>query len=99
MPFVLRQFAAHHLATVQQHLAALQSLLPTLRRSKLLVPWRIAGFLTGFIPALFGARAVYATIHAVEAFVDTHYRAQIEALGRLGTQDSLCPSPLPESQR
>ncbi len=85
----LRQFAAHHLATEQQHLAALQSLLPTLRRSKLLVPWRIAGFLTGLIPALFGARAVYATIHAVETFVDAHYQAQIDALGRLGTHDDL----------
>jgi 3-demethoxyubiquinol 3-hydroxylase len=85
----LRQFAANHLATEQQHLAALQSLLPTLKRSKLLVPWRIAGFLTGFIPALFGARAVYATIHAVETFVDTHYQAQIEALDRLGTHDEL----------
>lgn len=62
----LRQFAAHHLATELRHLEALRSLVPALRRSKLVVPWRIAGFLTGFIPALFGARAVYATIRALK---------------------------------
>ncbi|NIM27417.1 MAG: demethoxyubiquinone hydroxylase family protein, partial [Gammaproteobacteria bacterium] len=43
--------------------------------------WRMAGFTTGALPALFGARAVYVTIDAVETFVDGHYGAQIEALG------------------
>jgi ubiquinone biosynthesis monooxygenase Coq7 len=42
--------------------------------------WRLAGFLTGALPALFGTRAVYATIEAVETFVDHHYEEQILAL-------------------
>lgn len=36
--------------------------------------------MTGAIPALFGPRAVYATIAAVETFVDRHYQAQIDRL-------------------
>jgi 3-demethoxyubiquinol 3-hydroxylase len=85
----LRKFALHHLATEQKHLAALQSLLPAVSRSKLLVLWRIAGFMTGLLPALFGARAVYATIQAVETFVDAHYQAQIIALEVAGTHRGL----------
>ncbi len=94
----LRLFAEQHLATEQQHLAALQSLLPVFSRSKLLVPWRIAGFLTGFIAALFGARAVYATVQAVETFVDAHYQAQIDDLDAAGTHGAL-RSMLREFQR
>ena len=40
----------------------------------------MAGFLTGALPALFGAKAVYATIEAVETFVNHHYEDQIRAL-------------------
>jgi ubiquinone biosynthesis monooxygenase Coq7 len=32
------------------------------------------------LPALFGPRAVYATIEAVETFVDHHYEEQVRAL-------------------
>jgi ubiquinone biosynthesis monooxygenase Coq7 len=42
--------------------------------------WRLAGFLTGALPALFGPKAVYATIEAVETFVDHHYEEQVRAL-------------------
>jgi len=42
--------------------------------------WRLAGFFTGAIPALFGANAIYATIHSVETFVDKHYQQQIDRL-------------------
>jgi ubiquinone biosynthesis monooxygenase Coq7 len=42
--------------------------------------WRLAGFLTGALPALFGPRAVYVTIEAVETFVDQHYGQQVLAL-------------------
>ena len=42
--------------------------------------WRLAGYLTGAIPSLFGRNAVYATIDAVETFVDQHYLEQIERL-------------------
>ena len=76
----VRAFASHHLQTESQHLALMSALLPPLRRSWLLIPWRVAGFVTGALPALFGQRAVFATIAAVEKFVGTHYQHQIDAL-------------------
>lgn len=77
----LRAFAARHLQTESRHLQRLEQVLAPQRRSRLLGLWRMAGFTTGALPALFGARAVYVTIDAVETFVDGHYGAQIEALG------------------
>lgn len=74
----VRHFAQHHLATESGHLAAIEPLLAVSQRSLLLPLWRIAGWLTGALPALFGPRAVYATIEAVETFVDHHYAEQIE---------------------
>lgn len=76
----LRDFAQRHLATEQEHLRLVCELVPPQQRSWLLVPWRIAGFMTGALPALFGPRAVYGTIAAVETFVDKHYEDQIRAL-------------------
>jgi 3-demethoxyubiquinol 3-hydroxylase len=73
-------FATHHLQTEQEHLRQINLLLPVLRRSVLLPGWKIAGFLTGALPAMFGANAVFATIEAVETFVDQHYAYQITAL-------------------
>ena len=64
----LRGFAQRHLATEQRHLG------------RLLPLWRLAGWLTGALPALFGPRAVYATIAAVETFVDQHYQVQVDRL-------------------
>ena len=76
----VRDFARRHRATEQRHLDLVAALLPPSQRSRLLVPWRVAGFLTGALPALFGPRAVYATIAAVETFVDRHYQQQIDRL-------------------
>jgi ubiquinone biosynthesis monooxygenase Coq7 len=76
----VRDFASRHRATEQQHLEAISALLPPARRSWLLGPWRVAGFLTGALPALFGPRAVFGTIEAVERFVDRHYQQQIDRL-------------------
>ena len=76
----VRQFAQHHLVTEMGHLAAIDPLLAAKHRSLLLPAWRIAGWLTGALPALFGARATYATIEAVETFVDQHYAEQIESI-------------------
>lgn len=76
----VRTFARHHLQTELQHLEKMEALLPPLRRSWLLVPWRIAGFVTGALPALCGRRAVFATVAAVESFVVQHYAHQIDAL-------------------
>lgn len=76
----LRDFAQRHLVTEQEHLRLVCELVPPRQRSWLIIPWRMAGFLTGALPALFGPRAVYGTIAAVETFVDRHYEDQIRAL-------------------
>jgi 3-demethoxyubiquinol 3-hydroxylase len=76
----LRDFARRHLATEQEHLRLITPLLPWPQRSRLLVPWRLAGFLTGALPALVGPLAVYATITAVETFVDQHYQQQLDQI-------------------
>jgi ubiquinone biosynthesis monooxygenase Coq7 len=80
----VRDFASRHRATEQGHLDLLEGLLPQADRSRLLPIWRVAGWLTGALPALFGPRAVFATVDAVETFVDHHYRAQTERLAREG---------------
>lgn len=85
----VRRFAQAHLATEQGHLELLNALLPARRRSALLPIWRVAGWLTGFLPALAGPGAVYATIDAVETFVDHHYEEQIEKLGATGHAGAL----------
>ena len=76
----LMKFADTHGAVEQQHLSLMESLVPAKQRSRLQVPWQIAGWLTGALPALFGRTTVYATIQAVETFVDKHYQQQIEYL-------------------
>ena len=76
----VREFAQRHLKTEQSHLDKINAVLPWPQRSRLLLGWRVAGFATGALPALFGPRAVYATIAAVETFVDQHYQHQIDKL-------------------
>lgn len=76
----VREFAARHKATEERHLELLEGILPSAKQSLLLPIWRLAGFLTGWLPALAGPRAVYATIEAVESFVDRHYAEQLDKL-------------------
>ncbi|NQW93955.1 MAG: demethoxyubiquinone hydroxylase family protein [Polaromonas sp.] len=76
----VREFAQRHLKTEQDHLGKINAVLQWPQRSRLLPAWRVAGFATGALPALFGPRAVYATIAAVETFVDQHYQHQIDKL-------------------
>ena len=76
----LRAFAARHLATELLHLRRMQRWLPASARSRLLPLWRMAGWVTGAMPALLGPRAVFVTVAAVERFVDRHYAVQIERL-------------------
>jgi ubiquinone biosynthesis monooxygenase Coq7 len=76
----IRAFATAHMATEQEHIELIEALLPADQRSVLLPLWRVMGFLTGYLPALAGSQAVYATIEAVETFVDHHYEAQIRKL-------------------
>lgn len=85
----IQQFAREHLATERAHLARLAALMLPGQQSVLLPLWRVAGWLTGFLPALVGARAVYATIDAVETFVDHHYEEQIRKLPAAGPGGAL----------
>jgi 3-demethoxyubiquinol 3-hydroxylase len=79
----VRCFAQTHLATEASHLVQIEPLLAPQNRSRLLPLWRLGGWLTGALPALAGPQAVYATIEAVETFVDQHYAQQIESIDRL----------------
>jgi len=85
----LVQFAMSHGQTESEHLKLIEEWLPAAKRSRLLGPWRLAGWLTGAIPALFGGRAVYATIAAVETFVDRHYQQQIDHIEQVGGPEGL----------
>lgn len=80
----IRCFAETHLQTETQHLELIETILPRNARSAFLPLWRVAGFLTGAIPAFFGAEAVFATIEAVETFVDRHYAEQVQRLSQEG---------------
>lgn len=68
----LRAFAQRHLLTEARHQRVIECWLPGPQRSRLLPGWRVAGWLTGALPAMLGPRAVYATVAAVEVFVDQH---------------------------
>ena len=78
----VRAFAQAHLETEEKHLELISNELSVSQLSLFLPLWKLAGFLTGAIPSLFGSNAVYATIDAVETFVDQHYLEQIERLQR-----------------
>ena len=88
----VRAFACRHLQTEQQHLRLMDEILAPRQRSRLLPAWRIAGWLTGAMPALFGPKAVFRTIDAVESFVDCHYAGQIEQLRQRPDQRALLNS-------
>jgi ubiquinone biosynthesis monooxygenase Coq7 len=83
------RFAADHLRTEQAHLEIMDALMSGAAPSLLLPVWRAAGWITGFLPALAGARAVYATIAAVERFVVAHYQDQISKLATDGPAGAL----------
>jgi len=85
----LLNLAKSHGATELEHLELIESVLARNLQSRLLVLWRIAGWLIGAIPAFFGRGAVYATIAAVETFVEQHYQAQIDYLRINGSSDGL----------
>lgn len=85
----LRAFATRHLESERRHLRWMNQLLPAAQRSRLLPLWRLAGWLLGALPAVFGARAVFRTVDAVETFVDHHYRRQIDWLRARGENPAL----------
>ena len=73
----LRSFAYTHLETEQKHLALFDSWLPKEDKSRLLLLWRVSGFLLGAFAALISKRLTYYTIQIVEQFVVEHYESQI----------------------
>jgi ubiquinone biosynthesis monooxygenase Coq7 len=82
----VRTFATEHLETESRHLRLMDDLVPPAQRSRLTWLWRLAGWITGALPALFGPRAVFRTIEAVETFVDGHYADQVAALSDAGPE-------------
>jgi len=84
----LLAFSTDHLGSESEHLRFFDELQFCYRPSLLLPLWRLAGFLTGFIPALMGKQAVFATIEAVETFVDLHYREQIDTLSPFARREA-----------
>lgn len=86
----VRRFAHAHIASERRHLRLIEQVVAPDLRSRLLPLWRVAGFVTGALPALLGAAAVYRTVEAVETFVDGHYTAQIEYLRDYYPDARLC---------
>ena len=86
----ITKFAAEHLETEKIHLRGIESLISARERSYLLPLWRLFGFLTGYIAAIFGPHAFYATVAAVETFVDQHYAFQIKRLKPDSTLAPIC---------
>ena len=76
----LVEFSKRHLETEKEHLRKIEEVLSASKRSKLVGIWKVAGYLLGFIPSLFGPRIVFATIEAVESFVEDHYEEQLKYL-------------------
>ena len=77
------RFFKNHLKTESEHLRMIEEILEKKYRSKLIPLWKVAGFLTGFIPSLFGKNFIFATIYYVESFVEKHYEQQIKSLGSI----------------
>ena len=67
----------------------MEETVPSSARTQLLPLWWLMGWLTGALPAVFGRHAVFATIEAVETFVDHHYRQQIDRLAEQERYESL----------
>jgi demethoxyubiquinone hydroxylase (CLK1/Coq7/Cat5 family)/predicted DCC family thiol-disulfide oxidoreductase YuxK len=76
----LRAFAARRLATTLLHQQRIGRWLSGGSRSRLLPLWRAAGWATGALTALLGARVVRVTVTAVERLAARHYDRQIERL-------------------
>ena len=86
----VKEFAKNHLTTELSHLEKIESFLDKKDRSVLIPLWKILGFLTGALPAIFGSRAVFATISAVENFVVLHYQSQIHRLQNENIHPVIC---------
>jgi ubiquinone biosynthesis monooxygenase Coq7 len=85
----VRRFAVRHLVAERRHRRFFDSWLPGEWQSRLLKMWRAAGWSLGAVSALFGSRAVFRTIEAVESFVEIHYRDQIDAMAAVPALEPL----------
>ena len=63
-----------------KHLIVMESLVRDSNKSKLLILWKVMGFILGFFPSLFGYKRFCVSIHAVETLVNSHSADQIEYL-------------------
>lgn len=86
-----REFVGDHLKSEQQHLDFFDELLEPQQLTRLLPLWRACGFALGFAPAMIGERALFATVEAVETFVEEHYDEQLAYL-RAEADEPLGPS-------
>ena len=87
-PKILK-FSKKHLITETNHLNIIEQVLDKQHISKLIFFWKLAGFFTGFIPALLGKNFVYATIYYVESFVEKHYQEQLFLLSKDRKQNKI----------
>ena len=87
-PKILK-FSQKHLITETNHLNIIEQVLDKQHISKLIFFWKLAGFFTGFIPALLGKNFVYATIYYVESFVEKHYQEQLSLLSKDRKQNKI----------
>lgn len=83
-----REFVGQHLESEQQHLDFFDDLLEAQHTTKLLPLWRACGFVLGFAPAMVGEAALFATVEAVETFVEEHYDDQLAYLRSNGEMRS-----------
>ena len=74
------KMSKEHILTETDHLILMENLLKSDEKSKLLLLWRIMGFVLGFSSALFGYKFFCITVDAVETFVEKHYNEQIDYL-------------------
>lgn len=83
-------FAQEHRRTESEHLELMKHVVASERRTSLLPLWNVAGWLLGFAPTLVAGRAgLFATVEAVETFVEEHYVHQITTLRAEGGCDEL----------
>ncbi|KAJ1448902.1 ubiquinone biosynthesis protein COQ7-domain-containing protein [Pelagophyceae sp. CCMP2097] len=74
-------FCAEHVEAEARHLELMHAVVPPHMHTRLLPVWRASGYALGFLPcALAGPPGLYATVAAVETFVEQHYQAQIQPL-------------------
>jgi len=84
----VRDFARRHLDSEEKHLAGFGALLGP-RQKSLLVPfWKLAGRAQVALLSLFGPRAIYAAVQAVEDGVVRHFQKQLD---RLEGRDDFAP--------